>query len=72
MIHTVKGFGIVNKSEIEVFSGTLLLFNDPMDVRNLNSGSPAFSKYSLNIWEFMVHVPLKPVLKNCEHYFASL
>ena len=72
VIHTVKGFGIVNKAEIDVFSGTLLLFDDPADVGNLISGSSAFSKSNLNIWKFMVHVLLKPGLDNFEHYFASL
>ena len=66
VIHTVKGFGIVNKTEVDVFSGTLLLFDDPTDVGNLISGSCAFSKSSLNIWKFMVH------LENFEHYFTSV
>ena len=68
--HTVKGFGIVNKAEV-VFLG-LLLFDDPMDVGNLISGSSAFSKTSLNIWKFMVHILLKPGLENSEHYVASM
>ena len=73
MIHTVKGFGVVNKAEVSVFSGTLLLFSDdPTDVGNLISGSSAFSKSSLNIWKLMVHVLLKPGLENFEHYFASV
>ena len=72
VIHTVKGFGIVNKAEIDVFSGILLLFNDPADVGNLISGSSAFSKTSLDIWEFMVHILLKPGLENFEHYFTSV
>ena len=59
VIHTVKGFGIVNKAEIDVFSGTLLLFDDSADVDNSISGSSAFSKSSLNIWKFTVHVLLK-------------
>ena len=60
------------RSRSRCFSGTLLLFDDPMDVGNLISGSSAFSKSSLNIWKFMVYVLLKPVLKNFEHYFASV
>ena len=72
MIHTVKGFGIVNKAEIDVFSGTLLLFNDAVDVDNLISGSSAFYKTSLNIWKFTVLVLLKPGLENFEDYFASV
>ena len=71
VIHTVKGFGIVNKAEIDVFSGTFLLSNDPADVRDLISGSSAFSKTSLNIKKFTVHVLLKPGLENFEHYFTS-
>ena len=72
VIHTVKGFGIVNKAEIDVFSGTLLLFDDPADVGNLISGSFAFSKTSLNIRKFTVHILLKPGLENFEHYFTSV
>ena len=73
MIHTVKGFGVVHKAEVSVFSGTLLLFSDDStDVGNLISGSSAFSKSSLNIWKLMVHVLLKPGLENFEHYFASV
>ena len=71
VIHTVKGFGIVNKAEIDVFL-ELLLFDDPTDVGNLISGSSAFSKTSLNIWKLMVHVLLKPGLENFEHYFTSV
>ena len=63
---------IVNKAEIDVFSGTLLLFDDPMDVVNLISGSSAFSKFSLNMWKLTVHVLLKPGLENFEHYFTSV
>ena len=70
--HTVKGFGIVNKAEVEVFLELSCFLNDPMDVGNLISGSSAFSKSSLNIWKFMVHILLKPGLKNFEHYFASV
>ena len=72
MIHTVKGFGIVNKAEIDVFLELSGFFNDPADVGNLISGSSALSKTSLNIREFMVHVLLKPGLENFEHYFTSL
>ena len=72
VIHTVKGFGIVNKVEIDVFLELSCFFNDPMDVGNLISGSSAFSKSSLNISKFMVHVLLKPGLENFEHYFASM
>ena len=60
VIHTVKGFGIVNKAKVDVFLELSLFFNDPADVGNLISGSSAFSKSSLNIWKFMVHVLLKP------------
>ena len=64
MIHTVKGFGIVNKAEIDVFLELSCFFNDPADIGNLISGSSAFSKTSLNIWKFMVHILLKPDLEN--------
>ena len=66
-----KGFGIVNKAEIDVFLELFCFFDDPADVGNLISGSSAFSKTSLNIWTFMVHVLLKPVLKNFEHYLLA-
>ena len=72
VIHTVKGFGIVSKAEVDVFLELSCFFNDPMDVGNLISGSPAFSKSSLNIWKFMVHILLKPGLENFEHYFTRL
>ena len=72
MIHTVKGFGIVNKAEIDVFLELSCFFNDPEEVGNLISGSSAFYKSSLNICKFSVHVLLKPGLENFEHYFASL
>ena len=72
VIHTVKGFGIVNKAEIDVFLELLCFFNDPVDVGNLISGSSDFPKTSLNIWKFMVHVLLKPGLENFEHYFTSM
>ena len=72
VIHTVKGFGIVSKAEIDVFLELSCFFDDQADVGNLISGSSAFSKTSLNIWKFTVHVLLKPGLENCEHYFASV
>ena len=72
MIYTVKGLGIVNKAEIDVFLELSCFFNDPEDVGNLFSDSSAFSKTSLNIWKFTVHVFLKPDLDNFEHYFISL
>ena len=72
VIHAVKGFGIVNKAKIDVFLDVSCFFDDPADVGNLISGSSAFSKSSLNIWNFMVHVLLKPGLENFEHYFASV
>ena len=72
MIHTVKGFGIVNKAEVDVFLEFSCFFSDPTDVDNLISGSSAFSKSSLNIWKFTVHVLLKPGLENFEHYIASM
>ena len=72
VIHTVKGFGIVNKAKVDVFMELSCFFNDPVDVGNLISGSSVFSKSSLNIWKFMVHVLLKPGLENFEHYFASI
>ena len=72
VIHTVKGFRIVNEADVDVFLEFSCLFYDPVDVGNLISGSSAFSKFSLNIWKFLVHVLLKPSLENFEHYFASL
>ena len=72
VIHTVKGFGIVNKEEIDIFLELSCFFGDPVDVFNLTSGSSAFSKTSLNIREFTVHVLLKPGLENFEHYFTSM
>ena len=72
VIHTVKGFGIVNKAEIDVFLELSCFCYDSADVGNLVSGSSAFSKTSLNIWKFMVHVLLKPGLENFEHYFTSV
>ena len=72
VIHIVKGFGVVNKAEVDVFLELTCFFNDPADVGDLISGSSAFSKTSLNIWKFMVHVLLRPDLKNFEHYFVSI
>ena len=72
MIHTVKGFDTVNKAEIDVFLELSCFFDDPVDVGNLVSGSSAFSKTSLNIWKFTVHVLLKLGLENFDHYFASM
>ena len=72
VIHTVKGFGIVNKAEIDVFLELSCFLHDPVDVGNLDSGSSAFSKTSLSIREFTVHVLLKPGLENFEHYFTSI
>ena len=72
VIHIVKGFGIVNKAEIDVFLELFCFFHDSTDVGNLISGSSTFSKTSLNIWKFMVHVLLKSGLENFEHYFASM
>ena len=72
VIHTVKGFGIVNKEEVDVFLELSCFFYDPIDVGNLISCSSAFSKSSLDIWKFMVHVLLKPGLENFDHYFASM
>ena len=72
VVHTVKGFGIVNKVEIEVFLELSCFFDDPVDAGHLISGSSAFSKTSLNIWNFMVHVLLKPGLEKFEHYFTSV
>ena len=72
VIHTVKGFGIANKAELDVFLELSCFFDDPEVVGNLISGSSAFSKSSLNIWKFMVHVLLKAGLEDFEHYFASV
>ena len=71
VIYTVKGFGIVNKAEIDVFLALSCFFDVPEDVGNLISGSSAFSKSSLNIWKFTAHVLLKPGLENFEHYFTT-
>ena len=72
VIHTVKGFGIVNKAELDVFLELSCFFDDPVDAGNLISGSSAFSKSSLNIWKFTVHMLLKPGLENFEHCFTSM
>ena len=72
MTHTVKGFSIVNEAEVDVFLEFSCFFYDPADVGNLISGSYAFSKSSLNIWKFSVHILLKPSLENFEHYFDSV
>ena len=72
MIHRVKGFGVVNKAEVDVFLELSCFFDDPADVGNLISGSSAFSKSSLNIWKFTVYILLKSGLENFEHYFASM
>ena len=72
VIHTVKGFGIVNKAEIDVFLELSCIFGDPADVSNFISGSYAFSETSLNVWKFMVHILLKPGLENFEDYFTSM
>ena len=72
VFHTVKDFGVVNKAEVDVFLELSSFFYDPTDVGNLVSGSSAFSKTSLKIWKFTVHVVLKPGLENFEHYFTSV
>ena len=72
VIHTVKGFGVVNKTEIDVLLELSCFFDDPANVGNLISGSSAFSKTSLNIRKFMVHILLKPGLENFEHYFTGV
>ena len=72
VIHTVKGFGVVNKAKVDIFLELSCFFDDLEDVGNLISGSSAFSKSSWNIWKFTVHILLKPVLEDFEHYFASV
>ena len=72
VIHTVKGFGIVNKAEVDDFLELSCFFSDPTDAGNLTSDSSAFSKSSLNIWKFMVHILLTPVLEDFDHYFTSV
>ena len=72
VIHTVKGFGVVNRAKVDVFLELSCFFDDPTDVGNLTSDSSAFFKSSLNTWRFTVHVLLKPGLENFEHYFANM
>ena len=72
VIYTVKGYGVINKTEVEVLLVFSCFFDDPADIGNLISGSSPFSKFSLNIWKFMVHVLLKPGFENFEHYFTSM
>ena len=72
VIHTIKGFGIVNKVELDLFLELSRFFDDPADIGNLISGSSAFSKSSLNIWNFTIHVRVEVGLENFEHYFASV
>ena len=72
VIHTVEGFGVVNKAEVDGFLELSYFFYDPTDVGNLISGSSAFSKSNSNIWKFTVHLLLKPGLENFEHYFSSV
>ena len=72
MIHTVKGFGVVNKAEVDVFLELSFFFDDPTDVGNLISGSSSLSKSSLNMWNFTVHILLESGLENFEHHFASV
>ena len=72
VIYTVKGFGIINKATVDVSMVFSCFFNDPADVGSLISGSLDFSKASLNIWKFMIHILLKPGLENFEHYFPSV
>ena len=71
VIHRVKGLGLVNKAKVDVFLELSCFFDDPKDAGNMISGSFAFSKSSLNIWKFMVHILLKPGLENFEHYFLA-
>ena len=71
VIHTVKGFGVVNKT-VDVSPEHSCFFDDPVDVGNLISGSSAFSKFSLNMWKYLFHILLEPHLKDFEHYFASM
>ena len=72
VIHTIKGFGILNKAQVDVFLELSCFLDNAMDIGNLISGSFAFSKFSLNLWRFTVHILLKPGLANFEHHFVSL
>ena len=72
MIHTVKGFGVVNKADVNIFLVFFCFFGDPADAGNFISDSSSFSKTSLNIWKFTVHVLLNPALENFEHYFTGV
>ena len=72
MIHLVKGFSVVNETEVDIFLELSCFLDDPSDVGNLISGSSAISKSSFNIWKFMVHILLKPNMENFEYYFASM
>ena len=72
VMHTVEGFGVVNRAEVDVFLELSCFFDDPADIGNLISGSSTFLKSSLNIWKFMVHILLEPGLENFEHYFTSV
>ena len=72
VIHTVKDFSIINEAEVDVLLELCHFFYEPTDVGNLTSGSSAFSKSSLNIWKFLVHILWKPSLQNFEHYFTSV
>ena len=72
VVHMVKDFGVINKAEVNIFLELSCFFDDPRDLGKLISGSSAFSKSSLNIWKFTVHMLLKPGLENFEHYFASV
>ena len=72
VIYTVKGFGVVYKAEVDVFLELSCFLDDPADVDDLISGSSTFSKSSLNIWKFTVHILLKPGLENFEHFFTSM
>ena len=72
VMHTVEGFGVVNRAEVDIFLEFYCFFNDPVDVGNVITGSPAFSKSSLYIWKFSVHILLKPSLKDFEHFLVRV